>query len=165
MAKRSGTDVPSKRNTDLVSVIVGEILLRHEFVITRNPLYVELIGSLQYFLSIRGKIVHAHEFMAQLTGKIYEAAYAKTKHLRPDTLGRIASTGVSKSSERTEMGLIMSSEEAYGDEDDGITVLRELAAIVLAAAIWDVITENIQERPITQDEAARLLPGLFPAAK
>jgi len=139
-----------RRDRSLVSRIVKELISQHGLRLLQNSYYEIDAARRRYILLLKDQPAFCAELADGAIGKLYELAREKTTHLKPENLGRVISTGVAGKQPipRTTMAEVANPGEMIDGDDCGQVILEELAAVVLAAAIWDKILLTMETRPM-----------------
>jgi hypothetical protein len=149
-----------RQEIDLLRSIAGNVIAIHGFCLCSNTNWVATKDRWRYLLLGGRGLIAGNAAMERLTAHIYEAAVQQTTQLEPATLGVILATGKNSGSQtrRTNMNYIARASQAFREEESGLGMLRKLAAIALAAAIWDRLLEKMEEKSMNQGQVDALLP-------
>ncbi|MDD5726834.1 MAG: hypothetical protein PHC53_05565 [Patescibacteria group bacterium] len=143
----------SPRNIRLVQIIAKEILDREGFRLLHNTNPELPDKDLTYmFFDKKGLVGDRYDGKFSSNDRVCGAVSKKTKHLKPEVLGRIISTKVDPSEGRVSWDDVWGDPVVFHLSENGIDMLRELAERTIAAAIYDELLKNMEERLLTTEE-------------
>ena len=149
----------SKRDHGLVQQIAQEIVETERFRLTHNPKAKTDINWYCFFGKSGVEESNGTPYFHDSTETVFDVAFEKSKHMKPETLGRILSTGVNSraKSGRTAMpDILLASDLTWSDKDNGLSVLRKFASVVIAAAAWDILIKNMETTELADKEVDAL---------
>lgn len=148
-----GRLVMSLRNLKLVQTIAKEILDREGFKLLHNtnPERTDEFYAYMFF-DKKGLVGEPYEGKFSSNDRVCGAVSKKTKHLKPEVLGRIISTKVNSSEGRVSWDDIWEDPVVFQLSENGVNMLRELAERTIAAAIYDELLKNMEAKSLTEEE-------------